>query len=187
MKYNPRAFKFIGLSCLVFAVFTLTSLTTSTQQPTENQILNSILENYLEDGFDDGPYIEISKNKLIEKTIEDGKVVTKELPSDRFPTKFKAERSTYKKVSKIAALSDLHGQYDLSIKILRKNKIIDKGLNWTYGDGHLVIVGDVFDRGDKVTELLWFIYNLEGKAEKQGGKVHYLLGNHEFMIFENDL
>ena len=187
MKYNPRAFKFIGLSCLVFAVFTLTSLTTSTQQPTENQILNSILENYLEDGFDDGPYIEISKNKLIEKTIEDGKVVTKELPSDRFPTKFKAERSTYKKVSKIAALSDLHGQYDLSIKILRKNKIIDKGLNWTYGDGHLVIVGDVFDRGDKVTELLWFIYNLEGKAEKQGGKVHYLLGNHEYMIFENDL
>lgn len=187
MKFDSSTFKFLGLTFLVFAVFTLSSLTIATQQPAKNQSPRFSLENQPKDGIDDGPYIEISKNGLNETIIEDGKVVTKELPLDRYPTKFKAEPSTYKKVSKIAAFSDLHGQYKLAIKILKKNKIIGKNLNWTYGDGHLVIVGDVFDRGDKVTELLWFIFNLEGKAEKQGGKVHYLMGNHEYMIFQDDL
>ena len=51
----------------------------------------------------------------------------------------------------------------------------------------MVIVGDVFDRGDKVTETLWFLYNLEQQAEKKGGKVHYLLGNHEYMALHNDV
>ncbi len=187
MKHNYTTYILSTGIGLVLALLTLTSLTKSEHQPLENKSSIPSLENQLEDGYDDGPYIEILKNKLTEITIEDGKIITKELPLDRFPTKFKTARSTFKKVSKIAAFSDLHGQYDLSIKILQKNKIIDKNLNWTYGDGHLVIVGDIFDRGDKVTELLWFVYNLEAKAEKEGGKVHYLLGNHEYMVFQNDL
>jgi hypothetical protein len=50
-----------------------------------------------------------------------------------------------------------------------------------------VIVGDIFDRGEKVTEILWFIYDLEKQALEQGGMVHYLLGNHEYMVMQNDL
>ena len=52
-------------------------------------------------------------------------------------------------------------------------------LNWTFGNGHLVLVGDFVDRGFSTTQVLWFIYKLEQEAEKQGGYVHYILGNHE--------
>ena len=51
----------------------------------------------------------------------------------------------------------------------------------------MVIAGDIFDRGDKVNEVLWFIYRLEAQAKNKGGRVHYLLGNHEYMILYNDL
>jgi len=137
--------------------------------------------------INDGPYILIKKKKLVEKKIVDGKVFSKDLPLDAYKTEYKAEKSIFKNVSKIASFSDLHGQYDLAIHILKNNKIIDENLKWIFGKGHLVIVGDVFDRGDKVTELLWFIYYLEQQAEKVGGKVHYLFGNHEYMVLENDL
>lgn len=93
----------------------------------------------------------------------------------------------YKGDFKIAAVSDVHGQFELFITLLRNNGIIDKGDNWNFGNGHFVITGDIFDRGPKVTEALWFLYNLEQQAEKAGGKVHFLLGNHEVMILNGDL
>lgn len=89
-------------------------------------------------------------------------------------------------VSKIAALSDVHGQYDTGRKLLEANGIIDEDLHWSFGDGHLVIVGDIFDRGDQVTELLWLIHNLQIEAEAAGGRVHFLLGNHETLTLEGD-
>ncbi|WP_282080288.1 metallophosphoesterase [Aquimarina algiphila] len=89
-------------------------------------------------------------------------------------------------VSKIAVLSDIHGQHDLFIELLRSNNVINNKGEWSFGKGHFVVVGDVFDRGDKVTETLWFLYNLEQQAKKTGGKVHYLLGNHEVMILEGN-
>lgn len=135
----------------------------------------------------DGPYIFIQKNKLIEKTILNGKVLSKVLATDTYDTIYSPEKSNFNKVRKIAALSDIHGQYDLVIQILKNNKIIDKNLNWNFGKGHLVIVGDVFDRGDKVNEVLWLIYKLELQAKNKGGRVHFLLGNHEYMVLQKDL
>lgn len=88
----------------------------------------------------------------------------------------------YSGVEKIFAVNDIHGNYNQFVEILINNKIIDKRSNWTWGRGHLVIVGDVFDRGDNVTETLWLIYKLEKQARKAGGYVHFLLGNHEIMV-----
>jgi len=90
-------------------------------------------------------------------------------------------------VNRIMAVSDIHGEYDYLVEFLRNNGIIDDGLNWSWGDGHLVIDGDIFDRGDKVSECLWLIYRLEQQATEQGGYVHYLLGNHEAMVMQGDL
>ena len=135
----------------------------------------------------DGPYIFIEKTQLIEKTIKNGKVITKSIPLNTYKTEYATEVSEYKNVKKIAALSDIHGQYDLFIKLLKNNKIINNELKWNYGKGHLVVVGDVFDRGKKVTEVLWFLYNLEKQANQKGGKVHFLLGNHEYMVLFKDL
>lgn len=88
---------------------------------------------------------------------------------------------------KIAVFGDIHGQFNSLLAILQNNQIIDKNNHWIYGNGQVVFTGDVFDRGDKVTECLWFIYQLEIQAQKQGGNVHYLLGNHEMMalLFDN--
>lgn len=135
----------------------------------------------------DGPYIFIENKKLVEKSVLDGKVITKALASDAYDTTFTVEPSSYTGVEKIAALSDIHGQYDLMKEILQNNEIIDGDGNWSFGNGHLVIVGDVFDRGPMVTEILWLIYDLEMQAKEAGGRVHYLLGNHEYMVLHKDL
>ena len=39
----------------------------------------------------------------------------------------------------------------------------------------------MFDRGTDVTALLWFIYKLEQEAEIYGGRIHFVLGNHDVM------
>jgi hypothetical protein len=87
---------------------------------------------------------------------------------------------------KIAAISDIHGSYNHFTSILKSNKIIDDSLNWNWGNGHLVIVGDVFDKGPGVTESLWLIKKLEIQSAEKGGKVHLLLGNHESYILRGN-
>ncbi len=85
---------------------------------------------------------------------------------------------------KIAAISDIHGSFNHFKALLQSNAIIDDSTNWSWGNGHLVIVGDVFDKGPNVTECLWLIKKLETQANIQGGKVHFLLGNHERLILD---
>ena len=95
-------------------------------------------------------------------------------------------QETYKNAEKIMAIGDLHGGFDELRIFLIGNKIVDKNLNWIWGKGHLVFAGDVFDRGNKVTECFWLIYNLEQQAELAGGKVHFVPGNHEIMELTGD-
>ena len=88
---------------------------------------------------------------------------------------------------KILAVSDIHGRFDTLLRLLKAHKVIDDGLRWTFGQGHLVVVGDVMDRGPNVTEVLWFLRALEGAAREKGGWVHVLPGNHEAMVAAGDL
>ncbi len=137
--------------------------------------------------LNDGPYIFIEENLFIEKNIINGEVITKTLKPDAFATEFPTDPAVFNDINKIAAFSDLHGQYDLGVELLKNNNIIDEQLNWDFGRGHLVIVGDVFDRGPKVNEILWLIFKLEQQAKSKGGRVHFLLGNHEYMVLHGDL
>lgn len=95
--------------------------------------------------------------------------------------------SVYPKPEKIFAISDVEGNFNTVTGLLKAHKIIDQQLNWQFNKGHLVIIGDVFDRGNHVTELLWLLYKLEDQAKVQGGMVHMLIGNHEMMVLQNDL
>lgn len=94
---------------------------------------------------------------------------------------------TYEGVNKVIALSDVHGQYDVLINLLRRHKIIDSQLHWAAGDAHLVMTGDMFDRGHQVNEVLWFMYQLDQQAQAAGGQLHLLMGNHEQMVMRGDL
>lgn len=79
----------------------------------------------------------------------------------------------------ILAISDIEGNYKAFRDFLIHAKVMDADLNWTFGTGHLVLLGDFVDRGASVTQVLWLIYRLEQSAAQAGGRVHYLLGNHE--------
>jgi len=97
------------------------------------------------------------------------------------------QKSKYEDVDQIFTIGDLHGQYDTLRSLLVNNEIIDEDLNWIWGENHLVLTGDVFDRGGQVTDCLWLLYKLERQARNAGGEVHLLLGNHEIMNITNDL
>lgn len=93
----------------------------------------------------------------------------------------------YRKVDSISVISDVHGKYNIYINLLKAMGIIDNNLKWKFGRGHLVVLGDIFDRGDMVTEVLWHLFGLEKQAAKAGGMVHVLLGNHEVLVLSKDL
>ncbi|WP_243766011.1 metallophosphoesterase [Polaribacter cellanae] len=100
--------------------------------------------------------------------------------------KYRIPKTNYSLPKKMIVISDIEGNYDAFSGFLYANKVIDDNHNWMFGDGHLVLVGDFFDRGKNVTQVLWLIYKLEQQAKKQKGMVHFILGNHEIMNFNGD-
>ena len=84
-------------------------------------------------------------------------------------------------------VADTHGEYEILVELLRKHRIVDASLQWSFRKGHLVFLGDVFDRGPNQTEILWLIYKLEAEAKKARGGVHLVLGNHEHMVLTGDV
>ncbi|MBL8522300.1 MAG: metallophosphoesterase [Betaproteobacteria bacterium] len=86
-----------------------------------------------------------------------------------------------------AAVSDIHGQTELFLNLLRAHKIVGNKDQWTFGKNVLIVTGDVFDRGPQQTEALWTIYRLAQQAKAAGGSVQMLLGNHETMVLRGDL
>ncbi len=160
----------------------------------------------------DGPYVKYCKDQIyvcyvhdsegLKKVISDSFLIEKKndiilnVPTDEagktFQVKLKQsplqnEKNETGKVSKQFVVSDMEANFKAFRLLLQANQIIDSSFEWTFGDGHLVLTGDFFDRGFQQTELLWLIYSLEEKAKAAGGYVHYILGNHEIMNLSNDL
>jgi len=88
---------------------------------------------------------------------------------------------TYALPAKLLAVSDIEGNFKGFAQLLQGAGVVNEQLAWQFGRGHLVLVGDFFDRGLNVTECLWLIYKLEHEAAQAGGAVHFILGNHERM------
>jgi hypothetical protein len=86
----------------------------------------------------------------------------------------------------LLALSDIEGNFQALKMMLLGAGVIDEQFNWTFGDGDLVLLGDFFDRGLNVTECLWLLYKLDGEAEAAGGKLHFILGNHEIINLQGN-
>jgi hypothetical protein len=98
----------------------------------------------------------------------------------RDPVHFPAADSVF-------VMGDIHGEFDTLVRVLRNAGLIDGDLRWTGGRAHLVVVGDMMDRGADVTRVLWFLYRLEREAAAADGRLHVVLGNHEVMVLLNDL
>ncbi len=90
-------------------------------------------------------------------------------------------------VERIVAISDIHGAYDPLVATLQNAGVLDAGLGWSAGESHLVIVGDILDRGPASRDAMDLLMRIEQEAESSGGKVHVLIGNHEAMNLVGDL
>ena len=151
------------------------------------------------DGID-GPYLVSdsiyrinANNDLITSTSSNHdsiEVIVNNENSDRFYFKInsdhKIEISESLMPEKLIAISDIEGNFNGFSSFLKSNKIVDSNYNWTFNNGHLVLVGDFVDRGKNVVQVLWLIYKLEKQAKENGGKVHFILGNHEIMNFQGN-
>lgn len=81
----------------------------------------------------------------------------------------------------VAAISDVHGHYNHLARLLQSAGVVDGQLDWAFGANHLVIAGDILDKGPEITRALWLVKKLERQARDAGGHLHFLLGNHEYL------
>ena len=152
----------------------------------------------------DGPYVFVINNQRIVSSLINGEVETRRYAAKArirlhvpgvsgltvsLPPSTPGFRrgQVFQTEEKIFALSDVHGQFLRLREILVGNRIMNNRYQWTFGKGHLVVVGDIFDRGPMVTECLWLMIHLQTLAHRAGGRVHVLLGNHEMMALRGDL
>ena len=103
------------------------------------------------------------------------------------PSSAGAEQYTWSDVPRIVAISDPHGAYEAMVRTLLHAEVIDIDRNWSGGDTHLVITGDLLDRGADSRKVMDLVMQLEAQADADGGMVHLLLGNHEVMNLVGDL
>ena len=89
--------------------------------------------------------------------------------------------------ARIVAIGDVHGDYDQFVSVLQDAGVIDKRKRWAGGSTILVQTGDIPDRGPDTRKIIDLLMKLEKAAEKKGGKVVCLIGNHEAMNIRDDL
>lgn len=90
-------------------------------------------------------------------------------------------------VDRVVALSDPHGAYEALLDTLEHAGVIDADSDWVGGETHLVVVGDMLDRGSDSRRIMDLVMKLEAQAPETGGMVHLTLGNHEVMNLVGDL
>lgn len=96
-------------------------------------------------------------------------------------------KAVFEQPKKIVVIGDVHGDYDAFRQLLQLTDIIDKKDRWTGGKTHLVQLGDLPDRGDDTLKVIKLLQSLQSAAERKGGKVHVLVGNHDAMNVYGDL
>ncbi len=89
--------------------------------------------------------------------------------------------------SRIVAIGDVHGAFTEFTTLLQRVGLIDGKRRWAGGTTTFVQIGDLLDRGARSRECLDLVMDLERQAEKAGGKVIPLLGNHETMNVMGDV
>ena len=95
-------------------------------------------------------------------------------------------RTKIKGADSVFVVGDVHGKYSSLMELLSLAGVIDARGRWSGGHARLVFVGDLVDRGDDATRVLWLVYRLEREAVAAGGAVDVVLGNHEIMEWVGD-
>lgn len=86
----------------------------------------------------------------------------------------------------IIAIGDLQGDIEALASILLERQMINPDGAWIGGGRHVVLLGDLVGGHPDSRLLLDFVIRLEGEAQKQGGQVHALLGNHDILMAQGE-
>jgi hypothetical protein len=156
---------------------------------------------------EDGPYVFYNGNKVVVKRIVSGngevdsfevankakhllQVNLEGHPDWDFTVKLKDSNlirtPVFVAATQTLVLSDIEGEFEPFRNLLLASKVIDMHYNWTFGNGRLIVAGDLFDRGKQVSQFLWLLYKLEDEAKAKGGDVNVVLGNHDVMNLSGD-
>jgi hypothetical protein len=90
-------------------------------------------------------------------------------------------------VERVVAIGDIHGDYNNYIRALEAAGLVDRKGKWSGGAAHLVQTGDIPDRGPDTRKIMEHLDKLAKQADRKGGQVHSLIGNHEAMNVYGDL
>jgi len=88
---------------------------------------------------------------------------------------------------RVVAIGDIHGDLDSFVGILQRARLIDPVRRWSGGKSILVQTGDFLDRGPTSRGVIDLLMSLQRDAQRQGGRVVVLMGNHEAMNIVGDL
>lgn len=87
----------------------------------------------------------------------------------------------------IVAIGDIHGDYKNFRTVLSEAGLTNRRGNWIGGNTRFVQLGDLPDRGPDTDKIIDLMQKLQRQAEKDGGEVIPLIGNHEAMNIYGDL
>ena len=95
------------------------------------------------------------------------------------PTDAKEIPYEWNNAPRIVAIGDIHGAYDNFVALRKNAGLVDDKLRRIGGKTHVVQTGDVLDRGPDSRKCMDLIIKVEQQAERAGGQVPAVIGNHE--------
>lgn len=87
----------------------------------------------------------------------------------------------HRPAGRLVAVGDIHGNFDGWIRILRQAELLDGRGTWIGENATLVMTGDVVGRGGYPKRIYLWLRRLMREAQAAGGRVEFVLGNHESM------
>ena len=88
---------------------------------------------------------------------------------------------------RVVAIGDIHGDMDAFVGILQRAQLIDPVKRWSGGRATVVQTGDFLDRGPNARGVMDLLITLQRDAQRGGGRLVVLMGNHEAMNIFGDL
>lgn len=98
----------------------------------------------------------------------------------------RSRRFSFPAAERVVAIGDLHADWEGAVRAFRLAGAIDASRHWAGGKLVVVQTGDELDRGPDGRKILDFVATLSDEAERAGGALHALNGNHETMNVAGD-
>jgi hypothetical protein len=87
---------------------------------------------------------------------------------------------------RVVSVGDLHGDMQQAHRVLTSARLVDNAGNWVGGRTIFVQTGDTIDRGPDTIRIMEWLEGLKAQAQRAGGTVILLNGNHELLMLCGD-